>query len=197
MTQKADDGCEIFEMASNLKPTCDDQQSAYETLNLETANFINSLSENDYDVLMIGLKQSEEASFLVGIDDSKDAQLRAQYMPIYTEDRYHGDDAIALKEACLQKFRKVYPNAVVKSLVLPMKTWGSISLTEGDKVVGYQQYLTCYILAQDGTDGYINAEYRFDRQRLVGEAFEKMNGRYPKQTRIDVLPEDVYDKIKH
>jgi hypothetical protein len=132
-----------------------------------------------------------------GIDDSKDAQLRAQYMPIYTEDRYHGDDAIALKEACLQKFRKVYPNAVVKSLVLPMKTWGSISLTEGDKVVGYQQYLTCYILAQDGTDGYINAEYRFDRQRLVGEAFEKMNGRYPKQTRIDVLPEDVYDKIKH
>jgi len=70
-------------------------------------------------------------------------------------------------------------------------------LTEGDKVVGYQQYLTCYILAQDGTDGYINAEYRFDRQRLVGEAFEKMNGRYPKQTRIDVLPEDIYEKIKH
>ena len=93
-----------------------------------------------------------------GIDDTKDAQLRAQYMPIYTEDRYRGDDAIALKEVCLQKFRKVYPNAVVKSVALPMKTWGSISLTEGDKVVVWLPMQLTYEECPNYTD-YIAFKY--------------------------------------
>ena len=69
-------------------------------------------------------------------------------------------------------------------------------MKEHGSIVGYLQSMYCYVLAKDGNDGYINAEFTFQRYKRVGEAYEHVEGKWPGMTRVDILTPEIYDKIK-
>ncbi len=130
-----------------------------------------------------------------GIDDSAKAAIRAKYMPIYSDNLYRGGDSNEMIQTCREDFYKHYPSSYIQSSVIPQTTWKSEAVRRGGQVVGYLQTMYCYILAKDGNDGYINAEYTFQRYKNVGEAYDHVEGKWPGRTRVDVLTPDVYKVI--
>jgi len=85
----------------------------------------------------------------------------------------------------------------VLSVTIPQEGWVSKAVKDGGKVIGYLQYMYCYVLAQDGDDGYINARFSFQRYKDVGKDYGSVNGRWPRWDRTDVLTRSVYDELKN
>ena len=76
-------------------------------------------------------------------------------MPIYSLNIYEGKDAEKFKKTSEKLFAKKYPHTNIVSVTIPQEGWVSESVKDGSKVIGYLQYMYCYVLAKDGDDGYI------------------------------------------
>lgn len=133
----------------------------------------------------------------VGLEN-KDDLIRVKgeyYMPLYTVNLYKQDDADKYKTACGRLFLRKYPQADVQTVALPQTDWLSETVEKEGAVVGYLQTMYCYIVARDGTDGYINAKFVFQRYRDVGKNFMDIPEKWPLWERTDVLPMAVYRKL--
>ena len=51
-------------------------------------------------------------------------------------------------------------------------------------------------LAKDGNDGYVNARFKFQRQKEVGRQYEHVANCWPLWERTDVIPMAAYEKLK-
>ncbi len=134
----------------------------------------------------------------LGIEDS-DAhlQLRVRYMPIYTSDKYKGTDSEELKQACREKFLAKYPHTAIDKCVIPLEDWDNLAVvSQTEKVKGYIQTLRVYILAKDGNDGYINAEFEYQRYKEIGGIYNAAPEKWPLWSRTDVLPKEIYKMLK-
>ena len=138
---------------------------------------------------VIGLNEKGREGDEVKIDGT-------YYMPIYSLNIYEGKDAEKFKKTSEKLFAKKYPHTNIVSVTIPQEGWVSESVKDGSKVIGYLQYMYCYVLAKDGDDGYINARFSFQRYKDVGKEYGIVNGRWPKWDRTDVIPLPVYNELK-
>lgn len=132
----------------------------------------------------------EQDTDLIEVDGMK-------YMPIYNFDLFmsgHAADDAELVRLSREAFTKRYPNAKILYAVIPQKDWLNTVLKNGDSVVGYRREAYCFIVAKDGSDGYLNARFLFSADRKVGGEYMKNNS-WPRWERTDVLPNQVYDKL--
>ena len=106
----------------------------------------------------------------------------------------HAADDAELVRLSREAFTKRYPNAKILYAVVPQKDWLNTVLKNGDSVVGYRREAYCFIVAKDGSDGYLNARFLFSADRKVGGEYMK-NNNWPRWERTDVLPNQVYDKL--
>ncbi len=120
----------------------------------------------------------------------------AYYMPLYGTNLYKGDDANRLRAACQKLFASRYPKAVMKSSALPQTAWLTEENVKGDKTVGYTQTMYCYIVAEDGTGGYINARFAYKRYKDEGGKYAPLSDYWPKWERTDFPTAAVYEKLK-
>ena len=140
----------------------------------------------------------------IGFDDRVDGGKGADsvkvdgawYMPLYTVNLYKGSDLDLYRDACRQVFVAKYPGLKVQSVVVPQQEWLSDTYKKNNKVTGYVQTLYCYVLAKDGTDGYVNARFKFQRQKEVGRQYEHVANCWPLWERTDVIPMAAYEKLK-
>lgn len=140
----------------------------------------------------------------IGIDElarKNDSDLKeidgVKYMPIYTTDLFANDnltDDNEMIKICKLKFADKYPESRIVHCVIPQKEWIMTAIREGSKITGYRRYAYCYLLAKDGTDGYINARFLFTEYREPGENYVEINNS-PKWERTDVIPNSVYSKL--
>ncbi|MBQ7422743.1 MAG: hypothetical protein IJV27_11485 [Prevotella sp.] len=138
-----------------------------------------------------GTAISDEFSF------NKEGEVRVNgtyYMPLYDTNLYHGDGT-ALTDACREKFIRRYPQAQIQSCVLPQTEWLSEEVKKGDKIVGYRETMYCYIIARDGSNGYINARFVFQSYKEVGQALQALKDKWPAWERTDVIPAKDYQKL--
>ncbi|KXB85232.1 hypothetical protein HMPREF3034_00413 [Prevotella sp. DNF00663] len=140
----------------------------------------------------------------IGFDDrvDKDADLKeidgVKYMPIYTTDLFakgNPSDDKTLIDLSTAAFKKKYPNATIVSAVVPQVEWLNTAVKEGGKITGYRKRAYCYVLAKDGTDGYINARFFFMSYRKAGEKYIESSS-WPKWERTDIVPVSAYEKLK-
>lgn len=117
------------------------------------------------------------------------------YMPLYDVNLYKGEDGSVLADTCRVMFNKRYPQALIQSCVLPQTDWIGEEVKKGDEIVGYLYTMYCYVVARDGTDGYINARFLFQRYRDVGRSPAALEGKYPLWERTDVIPAKDYEKL--
>ena len=120
----------------------------------------------------------------------------AWYMPLYTVNLYKGGDLELYRDACRQAFVAKYPGVKVESVVVPQQEWLSDTYKKNNKVTGYVQTLYCFVLAKDGNDGYVNARFKFQRQKEVGRQYEHVANCWPLWERTDVIPMAAYEKLK-
>ena len=140
----------------------------------------------------------------IGFDDRVDGGKGADsvkvdgawYMPLYTVNLYKGSDLDLYRDACRQAFVAKYPGLKVQSVVVPQQEWLSDTYKKNNKVTGYVQTLYCYVLAKDGTDGYVNARFKFQRQKEVGRQYEHVANCWPLWERTDVIPMATYEQLK-
>lgn len=116
------------------------------------------------------------------------------YMMLYRTNLYKGEDGDQLCKTCIEQFQAKYPNAEIESCVCPQQEWLSEEVVQ-ETVVGYLQTMFCYIVARDGTDGYINAKFCFGRYKDVGKAVSPLIDMWPKWERTDVIPINDYRKL--
>ena len=140
----------------------------------------------------------------IGVDDlakKNNEDLKeidgVKYMPIYTTDLFANnnlsDDEELIKNS-KEVFAAKYPDAKIVHCVVPQKEWIMTAIKEGSKITGYRKYVYCYLLAKDGTDGYINARFLFLEYRDAGENYVK-SASWPKWDRTDIVPNSVYSKL--
>lgn len=132
----------------------------------------------------------------LGYDDEKQARTRVKYMPIYTKHKFTDSASDEMVEMCKEKFYQRYPEANILSAVIPSEKWQSEPVYKNGDIVGYLETVYCYILARDGRDGYLNAEYTFQRHKTVGCPYEKVAAKWPEFTRVDNFNSEVYQQIK-
>lgn len=145
-------------------------------------------------------KVKNEVSYTAdGIFSKSDNDLSlvdgSYYMQVYDVNLYKDASADAMCNICRASFVEQYPNAEVKSCVIPQTDWLSTPIKEDGSVVGYVQTMYCYVLAQDGTDGYINSKYVFVRAKEVGREYVADNDSWGKHLRTDVLTNAVYAEL--
>ncbi len=120
-----------------------------------------------------------------------------KFMPIYTTDLFANnnlsDDEEQIKIS-KEEFARKYPDAKIIHCVVPQKDWIMTAIKEGSKITGYRRYAYCYLLAKDGTDGYINVRFLFMEYRDAGENYVK-SANWPKWDRTDIIPNNVYSKL--
>lgn len=131
----------------------------------------------------------------LGLDNEEKAQLRAKYMPVYADNKYKGEDGNEMMQLCRKLFYERYPNSYIETVVIPTEKWTTSTVEEGNSIAGYLQTLYCYILAKDGQEGYINAEFMLQRLKSPGGTYDKVAGRWPEITRVDVIPEEDFEKL--
>ena len=141
----------------------------------------------------------------IGFDDmaskEQDADLievdGIKYMPIYNFDLFmnnHATEDTELVRLSRQAFMKKYPNAEIMYAVVPQQDWLNTTLRDGSKVTGYRRRAYCFVVAKDGSDGYLNARFLFSADRQAGGVYVK-NNTWPRWERTDVIPSDVYPKL--
>ena len=127
---------------------------------------------------------------LVEVDGKK-------YMPIYNFDLFmsgHAADDAELVRLSREAFMKKYPNAESMYVVVPQQDWLHTALRDGSKVTGYRRRAYCFVVAKDGSDGYLNARFLFSAERVAGGEYVKSNS-WPRWERTDVIPSHVYPKL--
>lgn len=119
----------------------------------------------------------------------------AWYMPLYTVNLYTGSDLDIYRSACRSAFAKAYPGVEIVNVVVPQKEWLSDTYKKNNKVTGYVQTLYCYVLGKDGSDGYVNARFMFQRTKEVGKTYQHVADRWPLWENTDVIPRASYEKL--
>lgn len=114
------------------------------------------------------------------------------YMNIYMTNVYHGSDGTKLRDEAASRFARRYPKAKILSCAIPQTDWATEEVEQNGNIVGYLQTMYCYVLAQDGEDGYINAKFTYEQYRKVGEALHPVQNKWPEWTNTDIIPEKDY-----
>lgn len=117
------------------------------------------------------------------------------YMPLYTVNLYTGTDADIYRSACRKAFADAYPGVEIVNVVVPQREWLSDTYKKNNKVTGYVQTLYCYVLGKDGSDGYVNARFMFQRTKEVGKSYKHVDDRWPLWENTDVIPRASYEKL--
>lgn len=117
------------------------------------------------------------------------------YMPIYNRNLYSGKDAEAMRARCKEIFSEKYPQAKVVSVALPQTDWLTVPVKKKNKVTGYMRSMFCYIVARDGSDGYINAKFSYRQSKKAGGTYKALDGYAPAWERTDVLTSDIYQQL--
>ena len=120
----------------------------------------------------------EQDTDLIEVDGMK-------YMPIYNFDLFvnsHTTEDAELVRLSREAFMKKYPNAEIMYAVVPQQ------------VTGYRRRAYCFVVAKDGSDGYLNARFLFSAERVAGGEYVKSNS-WPRWERTDVIPSHVYPKL--
>ena len=117
------------------------------------------------------------------------------YMPLYSVNIYSGSDANNFRNECRRQFVSRYKSAVVQSVAIPQIDWVSEPVKKDGKITGYIQTIFCYVIARDGSDGYINAKFVFQRYKNVGETFQDLKDKWPKWEKTDVMTSKIYNKL--
>lgn len=141
---------------------------------------------------------SQKVKGALGLEDRHVDEIKidgAYYMPIYSVNLYKKEEGEALKLACEKAFKARYPQAVVVAKAIPQEDWLTEPVKQNKAVVGYSETLYCYILAKDGTDGYINAKFEFRRYKKVGDSYAPVSGKWPSWERTDAIPNTVYKQL--
>ena len=128
---------------------------------------------------------------------NQDESLAEKVSTIMKKAKSSMQRAEKFKKTSEKLFAKKYPHTNIVSVTIPQEGWVSESVKDGSKVIGYLQYMYCYVLAKDGDDGYINARFSFQRYKDVGKEYGIVNGRWPKWDRTDVIPLPVYNELKN
>jgi len=118
-------------------------------------------------------------------------------MPIYNFDLFvnsHTTEDAELVRLSREAFMKKYPNAEIMYAVVPQQDWLHTALRDGSKVTGYRRRAYCFVVAKDGSDGYLNARFLFSAERVAGGEYVKSNS-WPRWERTDVIPSHVYPKL--
>jgi hypothetical protein len=110
-----------------------------------------------------------------------------KYMRIHSVNLFEGDDS-AMLTLCREDFIRRYPNTTIVSVAIPQASWTETALKEKGKIVAYRRVAQCFVLAKDGTDGYINARYGFRCSRTPGKKWVKPAEYWPKFERADAIP---------
>ena len=63
-------------------------------------------------------------------------------------------------------------------------------------IVGYRETMYCYVLGQDGGDGYINMKFTFQRYKDVGKSYTNVKGVWPMLSRINIIPKSAFGELK-
>lgn len=134
------------------------------------------------------------------IDDAA-ADLREidghKYMLLYRTDLFKGEGAQDFKDQCLRAFKQKYPEVTVMNCVIPQTDWvSSTSRSVTGKVTKYVKTVYCYILAKDGSDGYINARFSFRQLKKVGGKWKNDSSNWPNWEDTDILTPEVYRQMK-
>ncbi|MGP1453289.1 MAG: Tat pathway signal sequence [Segatella oris] len=132
----------------------------------------------------------EQDTDLIEVDGMK-------YMPIYNFDLFvnsHTTEDVELVRLSREAFMKKYPNAEIMYAVVPQQDWLHTALRDGSKVTGYRRRAYCFVVAKDGSDGYLNARFLFSAERVAGGEYVKSNS-WPRWERTDVIPSHVYPKL--
>ena len=132
----------------------------------------------------------EQDTDLIEVDGMK-------YMPIYNFDLFvnsHTTEDAELVRLSREAFMKKYPNAEIMYAVVPQQDWLHTALRDGSKVTGYRRRAYCFVVAKDGSDGYLNARFLFSAERVAGGEYVKSNS-WPRWERTDVIPSHVYPKL--
>lgn len=141
---------------------------------------------------------SQKVKGALGFEDCHVDEIKIDgtyYMPIYSVNLYKKDGGQDLKQACEEAFKARYPQAVVVARAIPQEDWLTESVKQNKVVVGYSETLYCYILAKDGTDGYINAKFVFQRYKKVGGSYAPLSGKWPSWERTDAIPNTAYKQL--
>ena len=119
-----------------------------------------------------------------------------RYMCIYDTNLYHQSDAAELMELCRADFGAHYPDATIISCVIPQQQWEETPVRRNGDIVSYRFRLNCYVVARDGSQGYINARYRFEKTKKIGQAIVNNDDRWPERVRVNALTPSIYEKLK-
>lgn len=170
-----------------------------------TSNKTESLGSKISRILNRARKSANKAGKQVGYTLDADGHLNKEndlikvsglyYMPLYTVNLYQGKEAAEFRETVRKKFMEKYPQTKLQTVVIPQTDWLHEPVEKGDVIVGYLQTMYCYVIAQDGEEGYINAKFTFQRYREVGGEYQPLQEKWPKWERTDVLSDKVYNKL--
>lgn len=148
-----------------------------------------------------GKKEVSDATYKLGKElgissGAKRGEVKVNgtyYMYVYMDNVYHGSDKRKLLNTASSQFKAKYPKAKIISCAIPQTDWTVTEVENKDgSIAGYLQTLYCFVLAQDGTDGYINAQFTYEQYRPVGGSMGLVQGKWPEWTRTDVIPEEDY-----
>ncbi len=128
--------------------------------------------------------------------ETDDVKIKGYYyMPLYDTNLYHQPEGQTFRETCLTQFKEKYPGVEILSVAIPQTDWAEESVTQNGKVVGYGQYMYCFIIARDGDEGYINARFAYRKYKEAGGNFQPLVSVWPKWERTDIIPAKVYQKL--
>ncbi len=117
------------------------------------------------------------------------------YMPLYTVDLYKSDSTTMYRTESIRLFKKKYPKAKIMSVAIPQAKWIVEPVELRTEVVGYQRSLSCFIIARDGNEGFINAKFLYVQYKNVGNEYQNVRGKYPLWVRTDVLSPKIYEEL--
>ncbi len=147
-------------------------------------------------------KQVKQMKDDIGLDgksynQDKDIKVNGEYyMPIYDVNLFKGSEAQEMRNLCEQVFRTRYPEAVLMSSALPQTDWIIDNVKKDGIIVGYRETMYCYVLGQDGGDGYINMKFTFQRYKDVGKSYTNVKGVWPMLSRINIIPKSAFGELK-
>lgn len=128
--------------------------------------------------------------------DSDEVEIDGvKYMPVYRVNLFR-DDTEGLREICRKDFARRYARAQIVSVAIPQRSWTETAVKQRGKIIAYRRRAYCYVLAKDGTDGYINARYQFKSSREPGKAWVIPEGYWPRFERADAIPNVHFEKLK-
>lgn len=110
-----------------------------------------------------------------------------KYMPLHTVNLFYADST-GMIARCKADFKRRYSAATVVAVAIPQETWTETVIKENKKITTYKRTAYCYVLAKDGTDGYINARYVFKELRKPGSPWVKPEESWPGFERADAIP---------